>query len=57
MKLYDVPRNTKIKVNLGFEGPPTELLFNHIDGMYSVCVMETGEIIHLMATTEVEVSE
>ena len=49
MKLYDVPRNTRIKVE------DLELMFHHIDGMYSFCQTDDGETVHLAAWTEVEI--
>ena len=51
MKLYDVPRNTRIKVG------DLELNFKHIDGMYSLCQTDDGETVHLAAWTEVEILE
>ena len=66
MKLYDVPRNTKIKVLTEYSDIPpaakgvakNEILkFSHIDGMYSLCYTEDGDIIHIAAWTEVEVIE
>lgn len=62
MKLYEVPRNTKIKV-IKSEGVPPgginisdgEIIdFKHLDGMYSYCKNDRGEIVHLPAWTEVE---
>lgn len=49
MKLYDVPRNTRIK----WQGE--ELMFKHIDGMYSYCESKDGNIWHVPAWEEVEV--
>jgi len=49
MKLYDVPRNSKIKLEDG-----TVLDFRHIDGMYSLCYRD-GYPVHPAAWTEVEV--
>ena len=49
MKLYDVPRNTRIKVG------DLELNFKHIDGAYSLCHDKDGNPVHLAAWTEVEV--
>jgi hypothetical protein len=49
MKLYDVPRNTWIKHG------DLKLFFHHIDGMYSYCETESGEVCHLQVWTEVEV--
>jgi hypothetical protein len=49
MKLYDVPRNTRIKVQ------DLELDFKHIDGMYSLCHDKDGNPVHLAAWTEVEI--
>ena len=54
MKLYEVPRNTRIRVPAMDN---EELMFDHIDGMYSVCRDKTGEIVHLNAFTDVEVLE
>jgi hypothetical protein len=54
MKLYDVPRKSRIKVEgLTVNGTLTEEInFYHIDGMYSYCTTDEGNIIHLPATTE-----
>jgi len=49
MKLYDVPRNSRIKI---IEGE--ELNFRSVDGMYSYCTRDNGEVVHLAAWTEVE---
>ena len=51
MKLYDVPRNTRIKVG------DRELNFHRIDGAYSYCTTDKGEPVHLAAWTEVEIVE
>lgn len=51
MKLYDVPRNTRIKVD------GQELLFHRIDGMYSLCTDEKGFMYHPAAWADVEVLE
>lgn len=63
MKLYDVPRNSVIRVKEDYEGPPGApsikegdvLKFSHVDGMYSLCRTQTGQIVHLKAWAEVEV--
>jgi hypothetical protein len=55
VKLYDVPRNTKIV--LRDEDCELKLLFSHIDGMYSYCTNDQGIVIHLAAWTEVEIDE
>jgi hypothetical protein len=34
-----------------------ELEFKHIDGMYSYCLTQEGNVVHLKAWTEVEVKE
>ena len=62
-KLYDVPRNTGIKVVVEDKVPPgapqikegEELNFRSIDGMYSYCTRDNGEVVHLVAWTEVEI--
>jgi len=50
MKLYNVPRNSMIVLKEGIE-----LKFHHIDGMYSVCTDEEGNVYHIGASEEVEV--
>jgi len=50
MKLYEAPRNVFIKTE-----NDTILKFHHVDGMYSYCTTESGEVVHLAAWTEVEV--
>lgn len=50
MKLYEVPRNTRIVTSSGWE-----LNFHHVDGMYSHCTDDEGNVFHLVASTEVEV--
>jgi len=52
MKLYTVPRNSRIRLSSGFE-----LNFAHVDGMYSFCTDDDGNVIHLAADAEVEVIE
>lgn len=51
MKLYEVPRNTRIKVE------EQEFNFHHVDGAYSYCTDDNGGVIHLGASTEVEIVE
>jgi hypothetical protein len=50
MKLYNVPRDSRIKLSDG-----TLLNFHHIDGTYSYCTDDDGKVWHLAAWTEVEV--
>lgn len=51
-KLYDVPRNSRIKVC-----DLLELNFYRVDGMYSYCTDDKGNVYHIPATEEVEVIE
>lgn len=51
MKLYDVPRNTRIRID------GIELLFVKLDGAYSICQTDDGETVHLAAWADVEVVE
>ena len=51
MKLYNVPRNTLVRIIYSGE----EVMFHHIDGMYSYCKNLHGEVVHLAAWTEVEI--
>jgi len=63
MKLYDVPRNSRIKVKSDIKVPPGApeiqdeqvLIFNNIDGMYSHCLDLEGNVVHLVAWAEVEI--
>lgn len=63
MKLYDVPNNSRIKIIGNIKVPPAapqltegqELNFRSIDGMYSYCTTDSGEVVHLVAWAEVEV--
>ena len=52
MKLFEVPRNTRIRLPEG-----DELNFHHIDGMYSYCTDDKGQVCHIAAFTDVEVVE
>lgn len=57
MKLYDIPRNSKIK--LPIQTPGKDLgeqmcIFGHIDGMYSYITTPDGHVVHLGATTPVK---
>lgn len=63
MKLYEVPRWTKVKVCEEVSVPPDApdikpndvLKFHHIDGMYSYCTNADKEVVHLVAWAEVEI--
>lgn len=63
MKLYDVPKGSKIRVLANTKTAPfskkvkvdDELTFEKIDGMYSICKDVEGSIIHLGPTTKVEI--
>ena len=50
MKLYNVPRNSTLVLTEGIV-----LKFHHIDGMYSVCTDDDGNVYHIGASEEVEV--
>lgn len=52
IKLYEVPRNSRIVI-----GDGKELNFSHVDGMYSYCTDDEGNVVHLAAWTEVQVKE
>lgn len=65
MKLYDLPRYSYVKIldekvkqpiaNYPIKEENDIIFFDHIDGMYSFCVDNEGNIIHLAAWTEVEI--
>lgn len=52
MKLYDIPKGSKLKVatNRGEE----VVTFHHIDGAYSYITAEDGEVMHLGASQEMK---
>jgi hypothetical protein len=53
MKLYDVPRETFIRI---LDDVNQEVIFfDHLDGMYSFCKNAQGEIVHIFAGAEVEI--
>lgn len=49
-KLYEAPRKSVIAVD-GISDGSRWLLFHHLDGMYSYCTTEKGEVAHLSAVT------
>jgi hypothetical protein len=51
MKLYDVPRNTMIYLSSDESKQPYK--FCHIDGMYSYCKNEAGDVVHFAAWADV----
>ena len=63
MKLYEVPRYSKVRIIADEKAPPAHrefdkgevLTFDHIDGMYSLCYDQAGQMVHPAAWTEVEV--
>jgi len=63
MELHKVPRNSRIKIVTKDKVPPgappveegEELNFRSIDGMYSYCTRDNGEVVHLVAWTDVEI--
>ena len=63
MELYNVPRNSRIKVVGDIKVPPASpmveegdiLNFRNIDGMYSYCTRDNGEVVHLVAWANVEI--
>ena len=48
MKLYEVPPRTWIKID------GEKIFFDHIDGMYSYCLDEGGNVVNINASAEVE---
>lgn len=66
MKLYELSkRKIKVRLKSTESGPPAsiepvvgeEYMFQHCDGMYSLCYDSEGRIVHLPAWSEVEVVE
>lgn len=63
MKLYEVPRGSKITCEKP-DGPPgtnysgpLEVTFHKLDGAYSYCTTDKGEVVHLHAWEDVEIAE
>lgn len=56
MKLYDVPRGTRIVVR-DEEGNALRLTFHHLDGMFSYCEDDHGNVVHVAAAAEVELDK
>ena len=67
MKLYEVPRNTKVRIIddetttpvISYPVNKQEILYyhhyHHTDGMYSYCINEEGVVVHPAAWTNVEI--
>lgn len=55
MKLYELPRNSKFQiVDGGTDFVAKTYLLKHIDGMYSYCYDDKGEVVHIAAFADVE---
>ncbi len=64
MKLYEVPRNSRVRLKSTEGGPPAsiapqvgeEYWFSRVDGMYSYCRRVSDDtVVHLPAWSEVEI--
>ena len=64
MKLYDVPEGSRIKISTkNTQIPPShrsikeeeEFIFHRLDGMFSYCTTDNGEVVHIAGWTEVEI--
>lgn len=63
MKLYKVPRDTRIRVMEFLPAPPggieaevgDVLMYHHVDGMFSYCTNKDGKTVYLRAAAEVEI--
>ncbi len=63
MELHNVPENSRIKAISDIKVPVgaseitegEELNFRSIDGMYSYCTRDNGEVVHLAAWAKVEI--
>ena len=54
MKLYDIPRGSRIKAETSEDGKKLGdfIIFHRLDGMFSYCTVEgSGEVCHLHAST------
>ena len=52
MRLYEIPNRSTIHCEAS-DGS-TFIIFHHLDGMYSYCETEKGNVVHLWASTEIE---
>lgn len=52
MKLYQIPRDSIIYED--YDGGSSWIKFKRIDGIYSVCITEKGNTVHLGANTELD---
>ena len=65
MKLYEAPRNTKVRLKSTESGPPASInpkvgetyYFKGIDGMYGRCLDSEKRYVYLKAWAEVEIVE
>ena len=51
MKLYEVPAKTWIRVD------GERIFFDHLDGMYSYCLDEGGNHVHIAGFADVELDK
>lgn len=54
IKLYEIPRNSKIYILNSNSKKYTVFIFKKIDGAYSYCTNSKGTILHLSASTPLE---
>ena len=54
MKLYEVPRDTWVMLNEE-DGDYHIFKFHHIDGMYSYCTDQYGNVCHYKAWSDVTI--
>jgi hypothetical protein len=52
-KLYEIPRESRVEGARSTDGS-TALTFHRLDGMYSYCTTEKGNIVHLRASSDLE---
>lgn len=50
MKLYEIPEKSKIYEDVS-DGS-TYFIFDHLDGAYSYCISENGNVCHLSANQD-----
>jgi len=51
MKLYELPRKTYFTID--DDASKQVIFFDHLDGMYSYCLDENKNVVHIGASTEV----
>jgi hypothetical protein len=53
MKLWELPRDSKLLLWADSDGKPTPATYHHVDGMYSLCTLADGQSFFLRSYLDV----